>query len=89
MESKEVLIIFKTHLDVGFTDYAGNIIEKYLTQYISNAIKIGYELKGSDTPFIWTVGSWLVEQALKNDKTGTVEKAIEAGILHWHALQKY
>lgn len=86
MKQREVLIIFKTHLDIGFTDYASNIIEKYLKQYVPNAIKIGYELKDSNTPFIWTVGSWLIDQALKHDEDGVVEKAIRDGILNWHAL---
>ena len=35
---KDVFLIFKTHLDIGFTDYAENVKEKYLTQYIPNAI---------------------------------------------------
>ncbi|MBQ9084029.1 MAG: DUF5054 domain-containing protein [Clostridia bacterium] len=83
---KEVLVIFKTHLDVGFTDLSQSILDKYLKEYIPNAIKVGYELKGSDTPFVWTVGSWLIWQALKHDTDGTVERAICDGILRWHAL---
>lgn len=83
---KEVLLIFKTHLDIGFTDFSKNILHKYLNEYIPNAIRVGYELKGTRTPFVWTVGSWLVWQALKNDSDGTVEKAIRDGILRWHAL---
>lgn len=83
---KEVLLIFKTHLDIGFTDFSKNILNKYLTEYIPNAIRVGYELQGTKTPFVWTVGSWLVWQALKNDKDGTVEKAVRDGILRWHAL---
>ena len=67
---KQVFVIFKTHLDVGFTDYAANITEKYLKSYIPNAIKVGSELKDTDTPFIWTVGSWLIWLAVKNDKDG-------------------
>lgn len=86
MKQKEILIIFKTHLDIGFTDYAENIANKYLTEYIPNAIKIGNELKNTDTPFIWTVGSWLIDLALKNDKDGSVARAIEDGVLCWHAL---
>lgn len=86
MKQKEILILFKTHLDIGFTDYSNNIIEKYLKEYIPNAIQIGYELKNSQTPFIWIVGSWLVEQALKCDADGKVEKAIKDGIISWHAL---
>jgi len=83
---KEILIIFKTHLDIGFTDYSENIIKRYIEEYIPNAIRVGYELKGTSTPFVWTVGSWLVNEALKNDKDGTVEKAVRAGIINWHGL---
>ena len=83
---REILVIFKTHLDIGFTDLSQNILNKYLKEYIPNAIKVGYELKESDTPFVWTVGSWLIWQALKHDSDGTVEQAIRDGILRWHAL---
>ena len=85
-KKREVLLIFKTHLDIGFTDFSDKILGKYLNEYIPNAIRVGYELKGSNTPFVWTVGSWLVWQALKNDKDGIVEKAVRDGILCWHAL---
>lgn len=84
--AKPVLVIFKTHLDVGFTDLAANIREKYLTEFIPNAIRVGYELKDTDTPFRWTVGSWLIHEALKNDADGKVAEAIRDGILNWHAL---
>lgn len=83
---KEVLVIFKTHLDIGFTDYANNILQKYLKEYIPNAIRVGYELKDTDTPFVWTVGSWLIWQALGHDTEGVVERAVRDGILRWHAL---
>lgn len=86
MKKKEVLVLFKTHLDVGFTDYSKNIINNYLNVFIPNAIRVGYELRGSNTPFIWTVGSWMIWKALKEDKTGTVEQAVRDGILNWHGL---
>ena len=83
---KDILLIFKTHLDIGFTDLSENILNKYLSEYIPNAIRVGYELKDTQTPFVWTVGSWLVWQALKHDTDGTVERAVRDGILRWHAL---
>ena len=64
---KEVLVIFKTHLDIGYTDYASNIVSNNINKFIPNAIKGGYELKDTDTPFVWTVGSWLIWEALKKD----------------------
>ena len=82
---KDVLLIFKTHLDIGFTDLAQNVIRGYLDNYIPSAIQTGYRLKDTDTPFVWTVGSWLINEALKYDD-GTVNKAIQDGILTWHGM---
>ena len=84
--AKTVFIIFKTHLDIGFTDYAEKVIKNYLTEFIPNAIRVGYELKETQTPFVWTVGSWIVDKALREDKTGNVERAIKDGIINWHGL---
>lgn len=83
---KEVLVIFKTHLDIGFTNFSAEVISNYLKNYIPNAIRVGYELKDTDTPFVWTVGSWLIWEALKNDADKKVENAIKDGIIRWHAL---
>lgn len=83
---KEVLVVFKTHLDIGFTDYSKNVVDKYLNNFIPSAIETGYKLKDTDTPFIWTVGSWLVNEGLKRDKDGMLEKAIKDGIISWHGL---
>ena len=86
MGKKRVLVLFKTHLDVGFTDLAETVAERYLSVYLPNAIRVGNELKGTDAPFVWTVGSWLVWRALQRDADGSVERAIRDGILRWHAL---
>lgn len=83
---KEVLLIFKTHLDLGYTDLAANVKEKYMNAYIPNAIKVGRELQGTETPFIWTTGSWLIQEALKCDFDGSVEAAVRDGIICWHGL---
>lgn len=86
MKKKDVLVLFKTHLDIGFTDFAQNIANKYVFENIPKAIKVGYALKNSSTPFVWTLGAWMVNEALKNDKDGIVDKAIRDGIIVWHAL---
>lgn len=81
----DIHIIFKTHLDLGFTDFSDRIKDKYLNDYIPKAIDLAYELKDTDTPFIWTTGSWLIYEALKHDN-GVLEKAIKDGLICWHAL---
>lgn len=83
---KDVYVVFKTHLDIGFTDLAENVSKQYLNVFIPNAIKRGYELKDTDTPYIWSVGSWAINEALKYDEDGSVKKAIEDGVIKWHGL---
>lgn len=82
---KDVLLIFKTHLDIGFTDLAANVTEKYLKNYIPNAIKTAYEQKDTDYPFVWTTGSWLINLALKHDD-GSLDAAIRDGLIKWHGF---
>ncbi len=83
---KTVYIIFKTHLDIGYTNLAEKITDNYLKSFIPAAIKTGYELKGTDTPFVWTAGSWIIDRALKGELASEVEQAIKDGIINWHAL---
>lgn len=83
---RDVLVIFKTHLDIGFCDLAENVVKQYLETFIPAAIKRGYELKDTDTPYIWTVGSWLIHEALKSDTDGSVAQAVQDGIITWHGL---
>lgn len=85
MKTKEVLLVFKTHLDIGFTDYSQAVINQYLEKYIPSAIKLGYELKNTDTPFIWSTGSWIIYKAIKKG-VNNVEEAIRDGIISWHGL---
>ena len=73
MKTKDVLVLFKTHLDIGFTDFSKNIIDKYIYKSIPKAIEVGYALKGTKTEFVWTLGAWMVNEALKHDETGIVE----------------
>jgi len=82
---RKVLLVFKTHLDIGFTDYAVDIREKYLNEYLPAAIRVARENADSDHRFVWTTGSWLIHEALKQDD-GTLDAAIRDGLIAWHAL---
>lgn len=82
---KDVLLVFKTHLDIGFTGYAADVKEKYCQEYLPAAIRVARENEGTDHPFVWTTGSWLIWEALKQDD-GTLDSAIRDGLIAWHAL---
>ena len=57
---KDVLVMFKCHLDVGFIDTQAAVTHKYFAEYYPRAIDIARKLraKGSDG-YVWTTGSWL------------------------------
>jgi hypothetical protein len=88
---KLVHLVFKTHLDIGFTDLAARVTENYIQVFIPGAIETAAELRrrGGREALVWTTGSWLIHTALK--KSGprardALIRAIEAGDIAWHAL---
>ena len=45
---KKVFVVSKTHLDLGFTDYAENIRQKYLHSFIPDAINLAESVNTPD-----------------------------------------
>src|SRR4051812_15239316 len=88
---KEVDLIFKTHLDIGFTDYARNVVQRYMTGYIPQALKIARQMREENRPerFVWTTGSWLIYEYLEKAaprERAILEEGILAGDIRWHGL---
>ncbi|MGX6443853.1 DUF5054 domain-containing protein [Neobacillus sp. K501] len=92
MKDIEVVhVIFKTHLDIGFTDLAENVTEQYIKSYIPKAIELATSLDKDDTSvgFVWTTGSWLIQEYLKqanDEQKRSMEAAIQKGYITWHGL---
>ena len=87
---KKVIVVSKTHLDLGFTDFASVVCETYRNTYIPNAISLAREL---NTPqrkrFIWTTGSWILQDTLQNGTKKQKEAlaaALQRGDIVPHAL---
>lgn len=86
-----VHVLFKTHLDLGFTDDAHAVVDGYLHDYLPKAIVLARRLK-VEAPadrFVWTVGSWLVHEALERlggQARADLELALAEGDIRWHAL---
>lgn len=86
-----ILVLFKTHLDVGFTDFSEAVVQKYNQHYIPKAISVAREVaaSGRGEGFVWTTGSWLIAQYLRTQSAADVaqmEEAIRNGWISWHAL---
>lgn len=87
---KKVFVVSKTHLDLGFTDYAENIRRKYIEAYIPGAISLAKQLNTPNKKqFIWTTGSWILKEALQDEDTArrkNLEDAIRHGDIVPHAM---
>jgi hypothetical protein len=88
---KNIHLIFKTHLDVGFTDYASVVVANYFSKYIPASLRVAREMRETGKPdrFIWTTGSWLIYEYLEQATPAArseMEDAILRGEIAWHAL---
>ena len=88
---REVIVLFKTHLDMGYTDLAENVRSRYVNSYVPKALQLARELREQEGKriFVWTTGSWLIDEYLRcADDAGrsAMERAIAAGDISWHGL---
>ena len=92
MTEKRVHLVFKTHLDIGFTDHAEKVRRQYHERFIPQAIETGahfYAENPEEPKFIWTTGAWLIWDHLNSRSRPEVERlelAIERGLIRWHGL---
>lgn len=85
---KTLHVVYKTHLDIGFTDLAENVVTQYLNDFIPKALHLGEVIPDK---FIWTTGSWLIDFYLNHPDVSKADKdrmkqAIERGTIRWHGL---
>lgn len=62
----QVVIVFKTHFDIGYTDMASNVVQRYRTTMIDQALAVvdqNRELP-PDRQFVWTLPGWPLSQIL-------------------------
>ncbi len=85
---KKVFVVSKTHLDLGFTDYAENIRQKYIDTFIPEAIDLAEKVNTDGKKyFIWTTGSWIIKEALKDEKgKDKLRKSLKDGNIVPHAI---
>ena len=91
MSIKKIIVIFKTHLDIGFTDFSEKVVKKYMDEFIPNSLSVAKQLResNSDARLVWTTGSWLIHEYLRthtgNEKEILIQ-GIKNGDIRWHGL---
>lgn len=87
LHKMEILVIFKTHLDLGYTDLAANVERRYMEEFIPHALDLAEAMKDSEDNFVWTTGSWLIDRFLKRSPDAArMERAINDHLIAWHGL---
>ena len=91
---KEIVVVFKTHFDIGYTDMATNIVQKYRTKMIDQALDVVDQNR--DLPpqqqFAWTLSGWPMHKILQDwpgqppQRKERVEQALRDGRFVVHGL---
>ena len=90
-EERIIHFVCKTHMDLGFTDYAEKVVDLYLHDFIPRAISLAEQCrqKPEGPQFTWTTGSWMIWRHLQQADSADrikMESAIRDGLIFWHAL---
>lgn len=87
---KKVIVVCKTHLDIGFTDYSQAVLEQYCNSFIPGAIALAKKVNTPDKKrFVWTVGSILPTYYLSRaneEQKAEFAEAVRSGYIRWHRL---
>lgn len=73
---EQVIIVFKTHFDIGYTDMASNVVERYRTKMIDDALKV-VDLSRNLPPeqqFVWTLPGFPMTKILEDHISQTKER---------------
>lgn len=85
----KIVVVFKTHFDIGFTEPADKVIASYRTTMIDNALDVMAQAPGGQ-PACWTIPGWPMAQILYPGQTperrARVLQALQQGHLAIHAL---
>lgn len=91
---EKVIVVFKTHFDIGFTGLESEVVERYRTTMIDKALKTIKKSNrlSAEKQFSWTVPGWPLARILddwsgqKQKRRDLIEKALVANRLTLHAL---
>ena len=87
---KRVHVIYKTHLDIGYTNMGQTVLDSCAQEHIPHAIDLALKINTPEhKKFIWTVGSFLVDYYKRHATPEQLEKmdeAIRLGYFRWQGL---
>ena len=87
----KIITVFKTHVDIGFTDLPQKVLEKYSTKMLVDAVTTCEQTADNikEERFVWTLPAYPLYRAFRyasEDVKKRCEKLIANDQLKWHAL---
>lgn len=87
----EVVIVFKMHFDIGYTDWAESVLQKYATSMMDETLQSvrETEILPEEDQFVWTLPGWPMKYMLENtseDHKQALDSALRRGRFKVHAL---
>jgi len=90
---EDVWVVFKTHFDIGYTDMASNVVQRYRTTMIDQAIEVLDQNRSlpAEQQFVWTIPGWPMHKILDwkdqtKERKERVEEALKKGRFVVHGL---
>ena len=89
---KDVIVCWKSHLDIGFTHPLPELLEYYRNGMVDTALTeiAKTDALPPDQHFRWTLPAWLVDWVYSGQpdagRKARLEQALKAKRLQWHAL---
>ncbi len=87
----DIVVVFKMHVDIGYTDWAEGVLQKYSNEMLDQTLKsieVTFTLPRNEQ-FVWTIPGWPLKYMLENCNEQNrikLEKAIKNGRIVPHAL---
>jgi hypothetical protein len=87
---KKIILVFKTHFDIGFTDLSEKVIDNYANSMLKEVIATckATEHMGK-LRYVWTMPAWplkIITERCSEDLKKELDLLIERGQIVWHAL---
>lgn len=89
---EHVWVVFKTHLDIGYTDRIEEVLKKYRVNMMDGALKVVEASRNlpAEKRFSWTLAGWPLTHVLgpqqDPDRRTRIEQAVREGAIAFHAL---
>ena len=91
---EEIVLVYKSHFDIGYTHLASETVKHYRTGMIDGALKVVDDNRAlpPEEQFVWTVPGWPMKKIMEDwtgqtpERLARIRAAFQAGRFTAHAL---